>query len=199
MRNCAVCLWQTCGARECEGKNYREREVFAALRSPLSLRFSPSRSLSPYPLPSAALNLSAADSRGIGFRKAGDRGRKPKGKGECELCEYPPSTWVVTPVSWGEMTHGIEWSKLGKVMPANLVLFEFAYIRTVCSRYTQHIRRALDQRRPALPTNFDLSYYAAETIRILCVPKRCRKALDQRLSALPANSTVTMRKKQMKI
>ena len=146
LRNCAVCLWQTCGARECEGKNHREREVFAALRSPLSLRFSPSRSLSPYPLPSVALNLSAADSRGIGFRKAGDRGRKPKGKGECELCEYPPSTWVVTPVSWGEMTHRIKWSKLGEVMPANSDLFEFACIRKVCSRYTQHIRRALDQR-----------------------------------------------------
>ena len=150
-------LFSLGAGRECEGKNHREREVFAALRSPLSLRFSPSRSLSPYPLPSAALNLSAADSRGIGFRKAGDRGRKPKGKGECELCEYPPSTWVVTPVSWGEMTHGIEWSKLGEVMPAN----------------------------------FDLSYYAAETIRILCVPKRCRKALDQRRPALPADSDLS--------
>ena len=36
--------------RGCEGKNHKEREVFAALRSPLSLRFSPSRSLFPYPL-----------------------------------------------------------------------------------------------------------------------------------------------------
>ena len=149
-------LFSLGAGRECEGKNHREREVFAALRSPLSLRFSPSRSLSPYPLPSAALNLSAADSRGIGFRKAGDRGRKPKGKGECELCEYPPSTWVVTPVSWREMTHRIKWSKLGEVMPANLVLFEYACIRKVCSRYTQHIRRALDQRLSALPTNSDL-------------------------------------------
>ena len=40
--------------RECEGKNHREREVLAALGSPLSLRFSPSRSLFPYPLLSRA-------------------------------------------------------------------------------------------------------------------------------------------------
>ena len=74
------------------------------LRSPLSLRFSPSRSLIPYPLLSGARLLSCAELRGIGFRKAGARGRKPKGKGECELCELPPSTWVVTPVLWGKVT-----------------------------------------------------------------------------------------------
>ena len=72
------------------------------LRSPLSLRFSPSRSLIPYPLLSGARLLSCAKLRGQKFRKAGARGRKPKGKGECELCELPPSTWVVTPVPWGE-------------------------------------------------------------------------------------------------
>ncbi len=42
-------IWPGAG-RKCEGKNHRAREVVAALRSPLSLRFSPSRSLFPYPL-----------------------------------------------------------------------------------------------------------------------------------------------------
>ena len=139
------------------GANARARTIgkgdfFASLTSPLSLRFSPSRSLSPYLLLSAALNRSAADFRGMGFRKAGDRGRKPKGKGECELCEYPPSTWVVTPVSWGEMTHGIEWSKLGEVMPANFDLSYYACENNRLFCISQRIWKALDQRLSALPT-----------------------------------------------
>ena len=41
--------------RECEGKHHRERgEALLRRLSPLSLRFSPSRSLFPYPLPSVA-------------------------------------------------------------------------------------------------------------------------------------------------
>ena len=120
----------------------------------------------------AAKNAAGARSEEKGIRKAGAHvclwqtaqfrlrnvcgRRKPKGKGRPEQSDDSLSPWVVTPVSWGEMTHGIEWSKLGKVMPANLVLFEFAYIRTVCSRYTQHIRRALDQWRPALPEMFQI-------------------------------------------
>ena len=44
------CLISLGAGRECEGKNQKEREVFARLRSPLSFRFSPSRSLIPYPL-----------------------------------------------------------------------------------------------------------------------------------------------------
>ena len=73
------------------------------LRSPLSLRFSPTplrRCKAPSFLILSSLGarlLSCAELRGIGFRKAGARGRKPKGKGECELCELPPSTWVCHP------------------------------------------------------------------------------------------------------
>jgi hypothetical protein len=70
-------------------------------------------------------------------------------------------------------------------LPANSDLSEFACIRKVCSRYTQHIRRALDQRLSALPTNSDLSYYDCENNRLFCISQRIWKALDQRLSALP--------------
>ena len=51
------CLFSLGAGRECEGKNHREREVLAALGSPLSLRFSPSRSLFPYPLLSEGVSL----------------------------------------------------------------------------------------------------------------------------------------------
>jgi len=140
------------------------RSLSTIAHSPLSLRSFPSRSPFPYPHLSKlrvffvhCISKGLRSTEGKGIRKAGARGRKPKGKGRPERSDDSLSPWVVTPVSWGEMTHGIEWSKLGEVMPANFNLFEFAYIRAVCSRYTKHIRRALDQRRPALPANSDLS------------------------------------------
>ncbi len=46
-----------CAEHECERDNPRKRGIVAALRSPLSLRFSLSRSLFPNSLPSAELNL----------------------------------------------------------------------------------------------------------------------------------------------
>ena len=75
-------LFSLGAGRECEGKNHKEREVVASLRSPLSLRFSPSRSLFPYSLLSK-LRISKAlwYLGGQGIRKAGARGRKPKGIG----------------------------------------------------------------------------------------------------------------------
>ncbi len=54
------CLFLLGAGRECEGKNQKEREVFARLRSPLSFRFSPSRSLFPYPLLSESGALCSA-------------------------------------------------------------------------------------------------------------------------------------------
>ena len=87
---CPIVYFRWARGANARGTTQERGEALLRRLSPLSLRFSPSRSLSPYPLPSAALNLSAADSRGIGFRKAGDRGRKPKGIGRMRACEFPP-------------------------------------------------------------------------------------------------------------
>ena len=71
-------------------------------------------------LPMHQLHKGSAEQGGQGVRKAGARGRKPRGIGEISrLRRIPLSLWVVTPVPWGEMTHVIEWSKLGQVIPAN--------------------------------------------------------------------------------
>ena len=125
---------------------------------------------------------------GKGIRKAGARGRKPKGKGRPERQRRLPVPLGCHPRFVGEMTHVIEWSKLGEVIPANSDLFYYAAetIRILC--VPERCRKALDQWRRALPANSDLFYYAADTIRILCVPERCRKTLDQWRRALPANS-----------
>ena len=114
------------------------RSLPAVTHSPLSLRFSPSRSLFPYSLLSKlrvffvhCISKGSRSIGGQGIRKAGARGRKPKGKGRPERSDDSLSPWVVTPDLWGEMTHVIEWSKLGEVMPANFNLFEFAYSTSI--------------------------------------------------------------------
>ena len=72
------CLFLLGAGRECEGKHHREREESLLRRlSPLSLRFSPSRSLSPYPLLSMCAPLSVRVFLGCSCLERFRRARPP--------------------------------------------------------------------------------------------------------------------------
>ena len=89
------------------GANARETtqergEALLRRLSPLSLRFSLSRSPFPDSLPSDALNVDTAEQGGQGIRKAGARGRKPKGIGGMRAQRVSPCPLGLSPPIRGE-------------------------------------------------------------------------------------------------
>ena len=111
------------------GTTQERGEALLRRLSPLSLRFSLSRS--PFPdsllsesppltfsvLPKNQLRKWSAEQGDQGVRKAGARGRKPRGIGGISrLRRIPLFPWVVTPVPLGEVTLVFIRALLGSIL-----------------------------------------------------------------------------------
>ena len=115
------------GARMREGQPKKEgRRSFVAYLP--SLLGFPSRALLFLTLSSLFGSAYASGSRslgGQGIRKAGARGRKPKGIGGMRACEFPPVPLGCHPRSVGEELHiglnGVNWEKSCPQIPIYLI------------------------------------------------------------------------------